>query len=48
MTIGEYIIVENNLDIAIRSAKALNLKWAGVDIVTNKNTGKNYRNIKCM
>jgi glutathione synthase/RimK-type ligase-like ATP-grasp enzyme len=33
---------EDVLDIAIKSAKALNLKWAGVDIVTDKNTGKNY------
>ncbi|HAM37437.1 TPA: hypothetical protein DCP42_01840 [Patescibacteria group bacterium] len=30
------------IDIAIRSAKALKLKWAGVDVVTDKDTGHNY------
>lgn len=30
------------LDLAIRSAKALKLNWAGVDIVTDKDTGRNY------
>jgi glutathione synthase/RimK-type ligase-like ATP-grasp enzyme len=30
------------LDIAIESAKALKLNWAGVDVVTDKNTGKDY------
>jgi len=30
------------LDIAIRSAKALNLNWAGVDVVTDKETGIDY------
>lgn len=30
------------IDIAIRSAKALRLKWAGVDVVTDKDTGQNY------
>ncbi len=30
------------IDIAIQSASALKLKWAGVDVVTDKNTGKNY------
>jgi glutathione synthase/RimK-type ligase-like ATP-grasp enzyme len=28
--------------IAIKSANALKLKWAGVDVVTNKDTGENY------
>lgn len=30
------------LDIAIKSANALKLKWAGVDVVTDKDTGRNY------
>lgn len=30
------------LDIAIQSAKALKLNWAGVDVVTNKDNGINY------
>jgi glutathione synthase/RimK-type ligase-like ATP-grasp enzyme len=30
------------IDIAIQSAKALKLKWAGVDVVTDKDTGQNY------
>lgn len=30
------------LDIAIQSAKALKLNWAGVDVVTDKDTGINY------
>jgi len=30
------------LDLATRSAKALKLNWAGVDIVTDKDTGQNY------
>ncbi len=30
------------IDIAIKSAKALKLKWAGVDVVTDKDTGENY------
>ena len=30
------------LDIAINSAKALRLRWAGVDVLTDKNTNKNY------
>jgi glutathione synthase/RimK-type ligase-like ATP-grasp enzyme len=30
------------LNIAIRSAKALKLRWAGVDVVTDKNTGTTY------
>lgn len=30
------------LDIAINSAKALKLRWAGVDVLTDKNTNKNY------
>lgn len=30
------------IDIAIQSAKALKLKWAGVDVVTDKDTGENY------
>lgn len=30
------------LDIAIRSAEALNLNWAGVDVVTDKETGIDY------
>ncbi len=30
------------LDLAIRAAKALKLNWAGVDIVTDKDTGLNY------
>ena len=30
------------LDIAVRASKALNLNWAGVDVVTHKETGKNY------
>ena len=30
------------LDIAIQSAKALKLRWAGVDVLTDKNTNKNY------
>jgi len=30
------------IDIAIQSANALKLKWAGVDVVTDKDTGENY------
>ncbi|HBB65014.1 hypothetical protein A3K02_00635 [candidate division WS6 bacterium RIFOXYD1_FULL_33_8] len=30
------------LNLAIQSAKALRLNWAGVDVVTNKDTGQNY------
>lgn len=30
------------IDIAIQSANALKLKWAGVDVVTDKDTGQNY------
>jgi glutathione synthase/RimK-type ligase-like ATP-grasp enzyme len=30
------------LDIATKSAKSLKLNWAGVDVVTHKDTGKNY------
>lgn len=30
------------IDIAIQSANALKLKWAGVDVVTDKETGENY------
>lgn len=30
------------LDIATSSTKALKLNWAGVDVVTDKNTGKSY------
>jgi len=30
------------LDIAIRASKALKLNWAGVDVVTHKDTDKNY------
>lgn len=30
------------IDIAVQSAKALKLKWAGVDVVTDKESGKNY------
>ncbi len=30
------------LELAIQSAKTLKLNWAGVDIVTDTNTGKNY------
>lgn len=33
---------EDVIDIAIQSAKALRLNWAGVDVVTNKDNGKNY------
>jgi len=30
------------INIAIKSANALKLKWAGVDVVTDKDTGENY------
>jgi len=30
------------INIAIQSANALKLKWAGVDVVTDKDTGENY------
>ncbi len=30
------------LELAIKAAKALRLNWAGVDIVTDKDTGQNY------
>jgi len=30
------------LELAIQSAKALKLNWAGVDVVTDTNTGRNY------
>lgn len=30
------------INIAIKSASALKLKWAGVDVVTDKDTGENY------
>ena len=30
------------LDIAVQASQALNLNWAGVDVVTDKNTNKNY------
>ncbi len=30
------------LELAVRAARALKLKWAGVDIVTNKDTGQNF------
>lgn len=35
-------IPQNILDLATYSANALHLNWAGVDIVTHKETGKNY------
>jgi glutathione synthase/RimK-type ligase-like ATP-grasp enzyme len=35
-------VPDSILDIAIESAKALNLNWAGVDVVTDKNTGMDY------
>jgi D-alanine-D-alanine ligase-like ATP-grasp enzyme len=35
-------IPQQVLDIAVESAKALNLDWAGVDVVTDKKTGINY------
>jgi len=35
-------VPEEVLDIAIQSAKALRLNWAGVDVVTDKDTGINY------
>jgi len=35
-------IPKDVLDIATRSAVALNLNWAGVDVVNHKDTGKNY------
>ena len=30
------------LDLAVQSAKALKLNWAGVDVVTDTDTGRNY------
>ncbi len=42
----EFIKIKNVptevIDIAIHSANALKLKWAGVDVVTDKDTGENY------
>lgn len=35
-------VPDDVLDIAIKSAKVLRLKWAGVDVVTNKETGDVY------
>lgn len=35
-------VPQDVLDIAIKSANALKLKWAGVDVVTDKDTGRNY------
>ncbi len=35
-------VPESVLDIAIQSAKALKLRWAGVDVMVDKDTGKHY------
>lgn len=35
-------VSEDVLDIAIEATNALKLNWAGVDVVTHKDTGKNY------
>lgn len=42
----EFISIENTprdiLDIAVEASKALKLDWAGVDVVTDNNTNRNY------